>query len=619
MRAEDLKLGCYQLLILAFLSVNFVTVSMSHALSLYYKHVPANYSCPVGQSNEKECEDGFVAEAGFGCLRSVVTEWGLVCNGSSGKPGPGTAQRLVSLVYFTGLLMGGWLAGLMIDRAGRMPVLAVCLYAQGIAAIALYLVKDFKLLLVFRGLQGFFIQGLESSSFILCMELFPTRYRTLVTLAVLSMRSLGFGLFFSLTYIILDWRILQLVASIPTAITVFYIWMIPESPRWLFARGKLIEADMLLERFTKYNGLLGKSETETSDTSKQRRRDCNSAAEKPPDESHILLRKPQADGTREIDIESVMKRCSEESMTREANRTPKRTSLMLLNERRDESSVGAPYEVLTNEPISGDQNTCNASKSTVNPILRFMRSRFIGSTCAILMFMWFSTASAFHLRHSSGELSRPMLIKATLMEIGVFCLAYPLATLAGRRRGLCTSLLLLGTACLSIGLLDIFARPLLQSYSSVIDSTQNKIEFCKKIFNIISFFILRLFAIELFPTISRGTGLGLCIAAEMCGGLLIFPILSLNKYVQHLPRFLISSVCICAGLLALTFPETLRKVLPDSVEDARRIGMIEDLTDSDGQRSKDPGVLREKLFSEDWVDAGNGVIVNFTDSNKLPE
>ncbi|KAJ8664823.1 hypothetical protein QAD02_006485 [Eretmocerus hayati] len=87
----------------------------------------------------------------------------------------------------------------------------------------------------------------------------------------------------------------------------------------------------------------------------------------------------------------------------------------------------------------------------------------------------------------------------------------------------------------------------------------------------------------------------------------------------HLPRFLISSVCICAGLLALTFPETLRKVLPDSVEDARRIGMIEDLTDSDGQRSKNPGVLREKLFSEDWVDAGNGVIVNFTDSNKLSE
>jgi hypothetical protein len=52
-----------------------------------------------------------------------------------------------------------------------------------------------------------------------------------------------------------------------------------------------------------------------------------------------------------------------------------------------------------------------------------------------------------------------------------------------------------------------------------------------RIANISSFFILRLLVVELFPTISRGTGVGLCIGAEMIGGLLTPYLLILNNYV----------------------------------------------------------------------------------------
>lgn len=52
-----------------------------------------------------------------------------------------------------------------------------------------------------------------------------------------------------------------------------------------------------------------------------------------------------------------------------------------------------------------------------------------------------------------------------------------------------------------------------------------------RVATIVSFFILRLIVIELFPTISRATGVGLCVGAEMIGGLITPYILILNRYI----------------------------------------------------------------------------------------
>lgn len=65
---------------------------------------------------------------------SVVTEWGLVCE-----------KRYLSLlgptVYYVGVLLGAWVLGFLSDRIGRLPILAICLYAQGTMAVALYIVQ----------------------------------------------------------------------------------------------------------------------------------------------------------------------------------------------------------------------------------------------------------------------------------------------------------------------------------------------------------------------------------------------------------------------------------------------------------------------------------------------
>lgn len=81
-------------------------------------------------------------------------------------------------------------------------------------------------------------------------------------------------------------------------------------------------------------------------------------------------------------------------------------------------------------------------------------------------------------------------------------------------------------------------------------------------------------------------------------------------------------LCFVSGVLALILPETLNKLLPDQVVDMENI--IDDNTcKNDGVNTENDvkeedlterQILREKLFSEDWVDAGNGILVNFTEN-----
>lgn len=89
------------------------------------------------------------------------------------------------------------------------------------------------------------------------------------------------------------------------------------------------------------------------------------------------------------------------------------------------------------------------------------------------------------------------------------------------------------------------------------------------------------------------------------------------------PLLAVGMFCLVSGALALILPETLTKILPDQAADVERM-IGDNKTDSDDgnakNETKEEGdstqkqILREKLFSEDWVDAGNGILVNFTEN-----
>lgn len=55
------------------------------------------------------------------------------------------------------------------------------------------------------------------------------------------------------TYLVRDWVYLSLVTSAPFMLYSIYWFFLPESPRWLLAKGKLDEASEILERLARIN------------------------------------------------------------------------------------------------------------------------------------------------------------------------------------------------------------------------------------------------------------------------------------------------------------------------------------------------------------------------------
>ena len=87
------------------------------------------------------------------------------------------------------------------------------------------------------------------------MELVTPQYRALAGFVIEAFWATGVILLALIAKYIQHWRYIQLAINIPTIATLFYIWIVPESVRWLLSRGKLNEAEKILKRIASCNGI----------------------------------------------------------------------------------------------------------------------------------------------------------------------------------------------------------------------------------------------------------------------------------------------------------------------------------------------------------------------------
>jgi hypothetical protein len=86
------------------------------------------------------------------------------------------------------------------------------------------------------------------------LELVGPNYRSFVTVMTCTFYTFGLMGLAVVTCLVHDWFILSLVTSVPFLFYFLYIFVMPESPRWLLAKGKLEDALKVLETMARVNG-----------------------------------------------------------------------------------------------------------------------------------------------------------------------------------------------------------------------------------------------------------------------------------------------------------------------------------------------------------------------------
>lgn len=83
------------------------------------------------------------------------------------------------------------------------------------------------------------------------IELVGPKSRTLCTILSNIAYSTGLILLAGVVYLVRDWRHLALATTLPFVCFFLYLWPMPESPRWLLARGQFEKAEVILRNMAR--------------------------------------------------------------------------------------------------------------------------------------------------------------------------------------------------------------------------------------------------------------------------------------------------------------------------------------------------------------------------------
>jgi len=176
-------------------------------------------------------------------LPVLRTQWGLT-SVQTGVLGSGT---------FMGYFVGAMLAGMLGDIIGRRKVMMYALVIYCVASLASALANDWGFFLATRIVAGL---GTGAESAIVApflSEFVARRYRGSFTGSLAGFFSFGFVAAALLGYLVIPlapnaWRAVMVITALPIVMLLWWRRALPESPRWLEARNRHAEADVIVSR-----------------------------------------------------------------------------------------------------------------------------------------------------------------------------------------------------------------------------------------------------------------------------------------------------------------------------------------------------------------------------------
>ncbi|KEF59366.1 uncharacterized protein A1O9_04210 [Exophiala aquamarina CBS 119918] len=168
-------------------------------------------------------------------------------------------QGLVAALYVIGNVAGAFVAGPCSDKYGRRAGMAIGSIICIIGAVAQTAAQNISALEGGRFVLGIGAVIVQTAGPSYVVEMAYPKYRGQLTggyqacffLGTIVSTWLEYGLYFCKTSSSFVWRVPLAVQATPSLAILCFVWMIPESPRWLLAHDRLEEARAIL---VKYHG-----------------------------------------------------------------------------------------------------------------------------------------------------------------------------------------------------------------------------------------------------------------------------------------------------------------------------------------------------------------------------
>ncbi|XP_072797103.1 solute carrier family 22 member 14 isoform X3 [Vicugna pacos] len=190
-----------------------------------------------GLNHTDTCQDGWIYPEVK--KRSLINEFDLVC-------GREANTRIVQIMFLAGFLTGSLIFGFISDKLGRYPTILLSLLGLIIFGFGTAFVSNFHQYLFFRFGVSQAVIGYVISSVSLATEWLVGVHRAHAIILEQSFFAVGAMFLTGLAHSLPHWRLLYLVGGAPVFFLISYIWILPESPRWLMMKGKLNEAKQVL-------------------------------------------------------------------------------------------------------------------------------------------------------------------------------------------------------------------------------------------------------------------------------------------------------------------------------------------------------------------------------------
>ncbi|XP_034948517.1 WD repeat and HMG-box DNA-binding protein 1-like [Chelonus insularis] len=177
---------------------------------------------------------------------TIISEWNLVCDRKQ-------LANLVQLLTQLGILIGNMSFGIIADKIGRKIPLMIAVIVQSLIGMLSAFMPMYELFVVFKFISAIATGGTMLISFVIFMEIVGIEWRSKISVLFHIPFILGFLSVSGISWLTGTWDGYLLAVSVPPFILISYYWLIPESPRWLLAVGKVKKARKILEIAAKKN------------------------------------------------------------------------------------------------------------------------------------------------------------------------------------------------------------------------------------------------------------------------------------------------------------------------------------------------------------------------------